>query len=98
MHPEWPVNDERPAPQVVKGSKDKEGDTDMEAEEFKSNPGANQERSPKNSAKPIPSAGGPHLNQMDLEDEDGDTLQNEVSGSLNPKEGSIQDLIDKYQH
>ncbi len=35
---------------------------------------------------------------MELEDEDADFLQNEASGSLHPKEGSIQELIDKYQN
>ena len=101
MHPEWPVNDERPISEIKNGDKDQEGDTDMQAEEFKSNPAtANQERSPKNnnnSAKPISNAGGPPLNQIDLEDEDADTLQNEISGSTHPKEGSIQELVDKYQ-
>ena len=33
----------------------------------------------------------------DLEDEDGDTLQDDPSGNLHPREGSIQELIDKYQ-
>jgi len=41
MNPEWPVGDERPVPEVVVGSKDHEGDTDMQAEEFKSCPTAN---------------------------------------------------------
>ena len=40
-NPEWPVGDERPVPEVVVGSKDQEGDTDMQAEEFKSCPTAN---------------------------------------------------------
>jgi hypothetical protein len=38
MHPEWPVNDERPISEIKNGDKDQEGDTDMQAEEFKSNP------------------------------------------------------------
>ena len=36
------------------------------------------------------------MEHLELEDEDGDTLQNEVSGSQAPREGSIQEMIDKY--
>lgn len=89
MNPEWPVGDERPVPEVVVGSKDQEGDTDMQAEEFKSCTTANQEPEPKiNILKPLPNGTGP-IGTMDLEDEDGDTLQNEISGCLQPKEGSM---------
>ena len=38
----------------------------------------------------------PHLAMDDLEDDD--SLQNEVSGNMHPREGSIQELVDKYQH
>ena len=33
----------------------------------------------------------------DLDDDDGDTLQDEASGNLQPREGSIEELINKYQ-
>lgn len=44
--------------------------------------------------------GGAGVEHLELEDIEGDSLQNEVSGagSTQPREGSIQELIDKYQH
>ena len=37
------------------------------------------------------------LGLPDFEDEEADTLQDEASANLHPKEGSIQELIDKHK-
>lgn len=38
------------------------------------------------------------VDQFEMEDDDADSPLNDVSGAMHPKEGSLQELIDKYQH